>query len=230
MSSCNLSQILVHILNGCVLVADSSHLAHPLVLPALKCLRYVLDPDVYPLTDVSFPSLAMATSTHPPPPDPMDSLSCTIRKTAELQRDSLSSLLDPSLLTLDPLTIDPSVLAREELAGCCFEEHDLAAQVLVGHRESLLALDAVHAALRKRQSGSSEDCADPSFDPLKEYANVAVLCTQDKIVLSQQKLMTVADGMDFAGELESMGVACGCGILFAGEYSSMVLYRGGEPP
>lgn len=180
-----LAKIFAHILSGCVLATDSSHLAHPLVRTTLQCLCFVLSPDSYPLADA-----------HPHPgdshPHPLGSLHIMLRETAATQRD-LSSLIDPSLLSADP-----SALALEELSECCSEEHYLAAQALVSREESLLALEAVHAALKQLGSGGQ----DPNFDPFKEYVNVALPGARDEAMLSQQKVMTLADSIDFARLLQ----------------------------
>jgi hypothetical protein len=84
---------------------------------------------------------------------------------------------------------------KEELSECCPEEYDLAAQVVCSGEEGLLALCTIHATL----CDASLRHSSRRFNPLKEYANVAVVGGQDEI-LSQQKLMTVADGIDFPGE------------------------------
>ena len=103
---------------------------------------------------------------------------------------------------------------EEELAECCLQEQELAAQVIVSSEEGLLAWKAVHAALRtmpvrpKRDTSrdglkkiDSQKGLSRRFNPLKEYTNVSVLGVQDEMLLSQQKLMTIVGSIDFVGKL-----------------------------
>lgn len=179
-------QVLARILNGCVLATDPSHLAYPLVQPTLNCIQYILDPDALPL---SFSNSSMSE---------------LIKETAEKQRDLLGTIVEPSLLGRDPSTLDPWTLAREELLQCSLDEHDVAAQVMTSCEETLLALNAVHAALRQYQLGTTGKMQGngPSnqFNPSKEYTNVAILGVQEEMMLNQQKLMTLAGNIDFPGE------------------------------
>ena len=182
-----LLQVLANILSGCALATDCSHPAHPLIQPALNCIRYILDPDA--------------------PPPFNTSLSELIKGTAGKQGELLDAIVEPSLLGSNPSKSEPSTLAREELLLCSFEEHDVAAQVMTSHEEILPALDAVHAALRQWQLGAAYQQGYDStnkFNPSKEYTNVAILGAQEEMMLSQQKLMALASSVDFPGECVCM--------------------------
>lgn len=175
-----LAKILLSVLNGCGLVADSSHPCHTLLLPVVNCFCFILDPsDVH----VSLPV----------------ELQHTLELHVQYHNNMLDTLLTapalPPLTTADPSTLsplDPSVLAREELGECSFEEQGVAAEVMSGHQEGLQALLAVHSAMRR-----GYDITPASFDPMKEYRKLASPGTCGEALLSQQKLMRAGDDVEY---------------------------------
>ncbi len=82
---------------------------------------------------------------------------------------------------------------------CTFEEHKIAAEVINCDCKGQCVMEQVHAALRKWWAGDrgcGQQTKDNSFNPLKEYVNVASHGMGKEIVLSQDKLMTAGDDMD----------------------------------
>lgn len=179
-------QILGNVLKGCALATDPTHPAHPLILPTLKSLCFLLDPAT-PLMDS----------------DPEDPTSLLQPTTLQELRQSLSSILDPSIVEQAPdlAGLQPTAQLMEEMAECSLEEHECAAAVVGSSLQGRLALQDLHSALCQWQgSGCGLRRKKEGFDPLREYVNVARLGSKEDTLLNQQTLMSLADNQEIAGE------------------------------